>query len=302
MKRGAVHAVLLVCAAVLPAMICQARMPVKHPALSPAKRVVVLLDFSRAPMPERPAPDSEDVPVDVGALSRMMVGQFTGAADPAETTISSSIPESRTSGVDATALGNPFVAYALPSRTLMPAVSFRSTNNCVMPTYRPNYAFGREAEERRRVIYPLVHQIACEAGLPVGLFDAMIMQESGYRPTAISSAGAVGLAQLMPGTAVELGVDRYSLVENLRGGARYLKQHVDRFGRYDLALAAYNAGPKRVERGWQIPRIAETQNYVRAILTNWSATPAAQTMANKPLPYRQAQMIFMPYMPVASGN
>lgn len=302
MTRGAVHAVLLVCAAVLPAMICQARMPVKHPALSPAKRVVVLLDFSGARSPERPAPESEDVPVDVGALSRMMVSQFTGAAQPSGAVAPTFAPEIRTPGFSLTALRNPFKAYALPARAILPVGALGSANDCAIPTYRSNFAFGREAEERRRIIFPLVHQIACEEGLPVGLFDAMIMQESGYRPTAISSAGAVGLAQLMPGTAVELGVDRYSLVENLRGGARYLKQHVDRFGRYDLALAAYNAGPKRVERGWQIPRIAETQNYVRAILTNWSATPAAQTMANNPLPYRQAQMIFMPYIPVNSGN
>jgi soluble lytic murein transglycosylase-like protein len=263
----------------------------------------VLLDFSREPAThENPASETDEAPIDVDALSRMMVNQFTGAPQSSDTVAPSFAFKSPTPGINPAAMGNPFSAYALPSGTIMPTVGFGSVNNCVMPTYRPNYAFGRKAEERRRVIFPLVHQIACEAGLPVGLFDAMIMQESGYRPNAISSAGAVGLAQLMPGTAVQLGVDRYSLVENLRGGARYLKQHVDRFGRYDLALAAYNAGPKRVERSWQIPRITETQNYVRAILTNWSGAPTTHTIANKPRSYRQAQMIFMPYLPIVSGN
>ena len=94
------------------------------------------------------------------------------------------------------------------------------------------------------------------------------MQESRYQSAAVSPKGAFGLAQLMPGMARQLGVDSYSLRDNLRGGARYLKQQVDRFGRYDLALAAYNAGLGRVERRRQVPRIAETQAYVRTIMSN----------------------------------
>jgi soluble lytic murein transglycosylase-like protein len=204
-------------------------------------------------------------------------------------------------GFDPFELGNPFVSHAVSARAMLPAVATPSAVECSMPVYRSSFAFGRLAEERRRVIFPLVHRAACEVGLPVGLFDAMIMQESRYRPGAMSTAGAFGLAQLMPGTARQLAVDRYSLLENLRGGARYLKQHVDRFGRYDLALAAYNAGPGRVERRWQVPQISETQTYVRTILANWSGAPVAVPSAARPLSYRQAQMIFMAYPTKVGG-
>ena len=122
------------------------------------------------------------------------------------------------------------------------------------------------------------------------------MQESRYQPAAVSPKGAVGLAQLMPGTARQLGVDPYSLRDNIRGGARYLKQQVDRFGRYDLALAAYNAGPGRVERRRQVPQIAETQAYVRTIMSNWTGVTPSVRSAPRSAYYRQAQMIFMPQM------
>jgi soluble lytic murein transglycosylase-like protein len=173
--------------------------------------------------------------------------------------------------------------------------SVDSVEDCIMPPYRASFAFGRAAEERRRILFPLVHRAACEAGLPIGLFDAMIMQESRYQPAVVSPKGAFGLAQLMPGTALQLGVDRYSLVQNLRGGARYLKQHLDRFGRYDLALAAYNAGPVRVERRWRVPAIAETQDYVRTIMGNWTGTPFAIAPASaRPISFRRAQLVFAP--------
>jgi soluble lytic murein transglycosylase-like protein len=135
----------------------------------------------------------------------------------------------------------------------------------------PSSLLGRTAEERRRLLYPMVQQAACEAGLPIGLMDAMLLQESRYNPLAISPKGAFGLGQLMPGTALQLGVDRYDLRGNLAGAARYLRQHMDEFGQVPLALAAYNAGPGRVRRSGGVPLIAETQNYVRRILMNWRA-------------------------------
>ncbi len=115
----------------------------------------------------------------------------------------------------------------------------------------------------------MMSSIACEHGLPVGLFDAMIIHESRYRPDAVSIKNAFGLTQLMPGTAAALGVNRYSIEGNLRGGARYLRQQLDRFGQFHLALAAYNAGPGRVREG-RMPAIAETRAYVDNVLTNWS--------------------------------
>lgn len=106
-------------------------------------------------------------------------------------------------------------------------------------------------------------------GIPEGLFIRLIQQESGWNPAALSPKGAIGLAQLMPGTARLLKVDPQNPSENLNGGARYLRMMFDRFGSWNLALAAYNAGPEAVAKYNGIPPYAETQNYVQVIL----ATP-----------------------------
>ena len=103
------------------------------------------------------------------------------------------------------------------------------------------------------------------------LIEALVWQESRWRADAVSPVGARGLAQLMPATAKELGVNPDDPFANLEGGARYLRQQLDRFdGDLEKALAAYNAGPGRVERAGGIPRIRETQNYVAAIMTRLS--------------------------------
>jgi soluble lytic murein transglycosylase-like protein len=108
---------------------------------------------------------------------------------------------------------------------------------------------------------------ACDAGVPVPLFDALLTQESRYNPVALSPRGAIGLAQLMPDRARRLGVlDAWDPLENMRGGARYLRSLLDDFGRFDLALAAYNAGEGRVRGAGRVPRIRETVNYVSKIL------------------------------------
>lgn len=103
-------------------------------------------------------------------------------------------------------------------------------------------------------------------GVPEDLFLRLVQQESGWDPAAVSHKGATGLAQLMPGTAQKLGVDIENPVENLEGGARYLRMMYDKFGSWRLALAAYNAGPGAVEEHDGIPPFAETENYVLAIL------------------------------------
>ena len=108
-------------------------------------------------------------------------------------------------------------------------------------------------------------QMARRHGIPEGVFLRLVQQESGWNPNAISPKGAIGLAQLMPGTAALLGVNPNNPTENLEGGARYLRTQYDRFGRWDLALAAYNAGPEAVSRYNGIPPYQETQNYVRII-------------------------------------
>lgn len=151
---------------------------------------------------------------------------------------------------------------------------------CAPHAYRPSGFLSREAENRRAAYYGMMSSIACEHGIPTGLFDAMIIRESRYNPIAVSPKNAVGFAQLMPGTAMGLGVDRFDPYQNMRGGARYLRQQLDKFGRVQLALAAYNAGPGRV-RGGLVPRITETQAYVTDIIANWSrltAVPGSQTL------------------------
>lgn len=102
--------------------------------------------------------------------------------------------------------------------------------------------------------------------VPEDLFLRLVQQESGWNVGAVSSAGATGLAQLMPGTANRLAVDIDDPAQNLEGGARYLRQMFDKFGTWRLALAAYNAGPAAVEKHGGIPPYAETENYVVAIL------------------------------------
>ncbi len=140
---------------------------------------------------------------------------------------------------------------------------------CGPTDYRPSGFLKLDAEYRRRGYYGLMANIACQYGIPVGLFDAMIIRESRYNAAVYSKKNAFGLTQLMPDTAAGLGVNRYDVEQNLRGGARYLREQLDRFGQYHLALAAYNAGPGRVRNG-AVPRIPETQDYVSDILLNWS--------------------------------
>ena len=128
-----------------------------------------------------------------------------------------------------------------------------------IPTFNGEYAgpylaLARDAARRHRV--------------PEDLFLRLVQQESGWNPRALSSKGAIGLAQLMPQTARALGVNPNDVHQNLEGGARYLSEQYRTFGTWRLALAAYNAGPGAVEKYGGVPPYRETQNYVRVIWGN----------------------------------
>jgi soluble lytic murein transglycosylase-like protein len=114
----------------------------------------------------------------------------------------------------------------------------------------------------------LMQQAAARENLSVDLLRAVINQESGFRPCAVSPKGAMGLMQLMPSTFNELGKqDPFDPRQNIDSGARFLKQLLTRYGGdVKLALGAYNAGPARVDASGGVPEIEETLRYVQAIM------------------------------------
>lgn len=115
-----------------------------------------------------------------------------------------------------------------------------------------------------------IDRAAVAEGIDPKLLTAVVWVESNFTPDAISHAGAIGLAQLMPGTAELLGVDPYDPEQNLAGGARFLSEMIDRFGRVDLALAAYNAGPARVAREHDGgPGVPVSAGYVEAVFDRY---------------------------------
>jgi soluble lytic murein transglycosylase-like protein len=118
---------------------------------------------------------------------------------------------------------------------------------------------------KRSDFIPHAREAARRYGIPEDLFLRLVQQESGWNPRARSHKGATGLAQLMPGTAAKLGVNPHDPVQNLQGGARYLRMMYNQFGNWHLALAAYNAGPGAVQKYKGIPPYRETRNYVRII-------------------------------------
>ncbi len=110
-------------------------------------------------------------------------------------------------------------------------------------------------------------QVATANGIPPALLQALTTVESGNNPDAVSSAGAIGLTQLMPETAATLGVDANNPTQNLEGGAAYLAQQLQTFhGNIELALAAYNAGPAAVEAYGGVPPYSQTVQYVQDVM------------------------------------
>ncbi|MDO5604994.1 MAG: lytic transglycosylase domain-containing protein [Paracoccus sp. (in: a-proteobacteria)] len=128
------------------------------------------------------------------------------------------------------------------------------------PTISTKAYSGRNSQ-----FIPHAQAAARKHGIPEALFLRLVNQESRWNPNARSHKGAMGLAQLMPGTAAQLGVNPHDPLQNLDGGARYLRMMYNQFGDWRLALAAYNAGPGAVQKHGGIPPYRETRNYVRII-------------------------------------
>lgn len=118
----------------------------------------------------------------------------------------------------------------------------------------------------------IIEKASATFGIPEKMIRSVIQQESSFNSTAVSSAGATGLMQLMPATAKSLGVTNATDPEqNIMAGTKYLKQMLNQFGDYKTMLAAYNAGPGNVNKYGGIPPFTETQNYVSKIMASFNA-------------------------------
>ncbi len=118
-------------------------------------------------------------------------------------------------------------------------------------------------------LYAIFEEAASTFGVSVNLLTSIARAESGFNANAVSSAGAIGIMQLMPSTAASLGVtNSYDVRENIMGGAKLISQLLSKYnGNTALALAAYNAGSSNVDNYGGIPPFTETQNYVRKVLS-----------------------------------
>ena len=141
---------------------------------------------------------------------------------------------------------------------------------------------------------PLIARVAREHSLDASLLHAIVTVESGYNPQAKSPAGAIGLMQLIPDTAARFGVkDIWDPLENLQGGARYLRFLLALFKNdLDLVLAAYNAGEGAVQQaGNKIPNYAETRAYVPSVLTHYERYKGPAAAGTTRVPNRETPLL-----------
>jgi len=156
------------------------------------------------------------------------------------------------------------------------------TQNTAAQAAMPDVACDPVPEDS---VAPAVLGAAQRESLDPKLLTAVIQQESGFRPCAISDKGAQGLMQLMPDTADRFSVkDPFDAKQNVDAGAKYLKELITRYsGNLGLALGAYNAGPEAVDQAGGIPNIPETTDYVKSILTKLGLQPPAAASTPAPI-------------------
>jgi len=163
--------------------------------------------------------------------------------------------------------GGPIYSFVGPDGVIHFTDTPRDARYRKLPDPKPGGRAGLRAP-RRWEYDGLIGLTAREHEVEPALIKAVIAAESNFDPEAVSRKGAQGLMQLMPVTATDLGVDDpLRPTENVRGGTRYLRLMLDRYGDLERAVAAYNAGPTAVDRYGGVPPYRETQDYVRRVLT-----------------------------------
>ncbi len=206
--------------------------------------------------------DPRALAIQAGTTTREEIEAQADAATGADvTTPPIATPSTTTTVVDPVGIPNSGEAGETGATT--------ATDDAVPATPTGAGEWSAGLPERGQEWAAAIEAAANRHGLEPELLGALVWSESAFDPQAVSSAGAIGLAQLMPGTAAGLGVDPRDPLQNLEGGARYLREQLDRFGSFELGLAAYNAGPTRVSQAGGVPAIAETQAYVRVVLDRY---------------------------------
>jgi soluble lytic murein transglycosylase-like protein len=151
----------------------------------------------------------------------------------------------------------------------------RPVTGVAMRTTRASFAASPELsavqQANREKIEQMIREVSARYRVDPALVRAVIQTESNWNASAISRRGALGLMQLVPGTAMQLGVSNaFDPKQNLDGGVRYLHMLLERYnGDLDKALAAYNAGPGAVDRAGGIPRYRETRDYVQKVTDSY---------------------------------
>jgi soluble lytic murein transglycosylase-like protein len=220
---------------------------------------------------------------------------------PSRATFASALNAAQAGGASSVTTGDysssaPLAGTALTADGYPTTASTANGYTSAIPTTVANSATPADASAvgGGAAYAPMIEQAAARYGIDPSLLYGLIEQESGFHPAASSSAGALGLTQLMPSTAASLGVSEpLDPAQSIEGGARYLSELLHRFaGNTTDALAAYNAGPGAVEQYGGVPPYPETQQYVAKVLGYAASfSPSGQNTGTATLPSTAAPIL-----------